>query len=312
MSKKNNNYTVFILPDPTSKPYSFSIGKKTLRFLVSIAFIALLSVSVVFIQSLSVMEDIGELRALRNANKAQHAQIKAVSESVNDLKKQMARLMELDEKLRVMTDLTPRKGRANILAQGGTEEPIYAAEGEAGFLSGQVITIPIPKIVTALQEDIDNLEQQIRDEEKSFKELIQAISDIQLRWEATPSLWPVKGWVTSSFGPRTSPFTGRLAMHNGLDIAAQRGTRVIAPAMGVVMRVGYDNELGRRVFIDHGFGKKTIYGHLNSQNVRMGQTVKRGDTIGYVGNTGKATGPHLHYEVRINNISVDPMRYILN
>ncbi len=316
MSKKSNAYTVFILPDPTSKPYSFSIGKKTVRYLLGFLLVGMVALSGVFAQSISILSDISELHVLRKENKEQRAQIQSAINSVNDLKKQMVRLVELDEKLRVMTDLSPKRSSMKTLAQGGSEQQVDPLNIESVDFStvGQLNASKssTQKIVVALQEDLKLLESQILEEEESFKELIRAISGIQMRWASTPSIWPVKGWVTSSFGPRTSPFTGRLAIHNGLDIAAHRGTPVVAPAVGTVMNVGYDNELGRRVFINHGFGKKTIYGHLNKQAVRSGQAVQRGDVIGYVGSTGKATGPHLHYEVRINNIPVDPMRYILN
>jgi murein DD-endopeptidase MepM/ murein hydrolase activator NlpD len=316
MSKKSNAYTVFILPDPTSKPYSFSIGKKTVRYLLGVLLVGMVALSGFFAQSLSILSDISELRVLRNENKEQRVQIQSAINSVNDLKKQMVRLVELDEKLRVMTDLSPKKGTMRTLAQGGSEQPVDSLNIESIDFStvGQPTAnkASTQKVVGALQDDLKLLESQILEEEESFRELIKAISGIQLRWASTPSIWPVKGWVTSSFGPRTSPFTGRLAIHNGLDIAAHRGTPVVAPAVGVVIHAGYDNELGRRVFINHGFGKKTIFGHLNKQVVQSGQDVQRGDVIGYVGSTGKATGPHLHYEVRINNVPVDPMRYILN
>ncbi len=167
-------------------------------------------------------------------------------------------------------------------------------------------------VINSLKTELKHLSRQIVEEEESFKELIDTIMEIESRWAGTPSIWPVKGWVTSSFGPRVSPFTGRRAMHNGLDIAARRGTKVTASADGTIYKIGFDNELGRGIFIRHGHGKTTIYGHLDRQVVSIDQEVKRGQVIGYVGSTGKSTGPHLHYEVRVNNISVDPMRFILN
>ena len=101
-------------------------------------------------------------------------------------------------------------------------------------------------------------------------------------------------------------------MHNGLDIAAPKGNRVIAPALGIVTDVRYDLDLGRMVAIDHGYGRVTRFGHMSRQAVRVGQQVTRGQVVGYVGSTGQSTGPHVHYEIRINGIPVDPTRYIVN
>jgi len=128
----------------------------------------------------------------------------------------------------------------------------------------------------------------------------------------TPSIWPVHGWVTSGFGFRTNPFTGLNQMHEGLDIANRAGTPVIAPADGIVSDTGRDASYGNVVVISHGFGMITRFNHLSKIFVRAGQRVKRGDKIAEVGTTGMSTGPHLHYEVRVNGIPVNPLRYIVN
>jgi len=314
MEKKKSAYTVFILPDPTAKPYSFSIKRTTCHYLISFLLVGLVVVFGFFMQSLIVMQDVSEIGALREDNKAQRAQLQSVVKAVNDMKQKMSRLVELDEKLRIMTDLSPRKGGVKILAQGGSERPLAdLPEIEKIDLSpGWEKTIRPRTVIRSVETELKRLSEQVIEEEESFKELIEAIAGIELSLASIPSIWPVKGWVTSSFGPRVSPFTGRRAMHNGLDIAARRGTKVTASADGTVYKVGFDNELGRGIFIRHGHGKTTIYGHLDRQFVSTGQEVRRGQVIGYVGSTGKSTGPHLHYEVRVNNISVDPMRYILN
>jgi murein DD-endopeptidase MepM/ murein hydrolase activator NlpD len=101
-------------------------------------------------------------------------------------------------------------------------------------------------------------------------------------------------------------------MHNGLDIATQRDTPIVSPAVGVVSYEGFDSGLGKVLKVNHGYGIQTIYGHLSKVNATVGQRVKRGSIIGYVGNTGLSTGPHLHYEVFVNNVPVNPLRYILN
>jgi murein DD-endopeptidase MepM/ murein hydrolase activator NlpD len=131
-----------------------------------------------------------------------------------------------------------------------------------------------------------------------------------LRLAQAPTLWPVQGRVTGSFGERIDPFSGEGAFHRGVDIAANVGTRIIAPADGVIRFAEIVQGYGRTVLIDHGNGISTLYGHMSGYAVTPGELVHRGDTVGYVGQSGRSTGPHLHYEVRIFNTPVNPSRYL--
>jgi murein DD-endopeptidase MepM/ murein hydrolase activator NlpD len=131
-----------------------------------------------------------------------------------------------------------------------------------------------------------------------------------LRLAQAPTLWPVQGRVSGSFGERIDPFSGEGAFHRGVDIAANVGTRIIAPADGVVRFSEIVNGYGRTVLIDHGNGISTLFGHMSGYAVTPGELVHRGDTIGYVGQSGRSTGPHLHYEVRIFNTPVNPNKYL--
>jgi murein DD-endopeptidase MepM/ murein hydrolase activator NlpD len=131
-----------------------------------------------------------------------------------------------------------------------------------------------------------------------------------LRVNSVPNLWPVEGAVTGSFGERIDPFNGEGAFHSGVDIASSYGQEVIAPADGVVVFADFQGGYGRAIVIDHSRGISTRYGHLANFAVACGQHVHRGDTIGYVGLSGRSTGPHLHYEVRINNTPVNPHKYL--
>ena len=127
---------------------------------------------------------------------------------------------------------------------------------------------------------------------------------------STPSLWPVIGHLTDGFGERMDPFSGEGAFHTGVDIASQYGDSVRATADGVVLEAGERAGYGRLVVIDHGYGLTTWYGHLSTLNVLPGEQLHRGDTVGNVGVSGRSTGPHVHYEVRINGAPVNPMRYL--
>lgn len=134
--------------------------------------------------------------------------------------------------------------------------------------------------------------------------------DNWLNMADAPSLWPVVGPITSSFGERQDPFNGEGAFHAGIDISTSFGQPVHATADGVVLTAGLASGYGREILVDHGHGIETLYGHLSGFAVSSGQEVKRGQIIGYVGTSGRTTGPHLHYEVRIRNTPVNPHKYL--
>ena len=131
-----------------------------------------------------------------------------------------------------------------------------------------------------------------------------------IKANSAPNLWPVEGQVTASFGERIDPFNGEGAFHSGVDIGSTYGHPVVAPADGVVMFADFLGGYGKAIMLDHGHGISTRYGHLSGFAVTSGQQVHRGDTIGYVGSSGRSTGPHLHYEVRINDTPVNPYKYL--
>lgn len=131
-----------------------------------------------------------------------------------------------------------------------------------------------------------------------------------MRAYSTPNLWPVEGRITGSFGERMDPFHGEGAFHSGIDISTQYGDRIVAPADGVVTFTGYMGGYGKLLVIQHANGVSTRYGHMSSFAKRVGQPVTRGEVIGYVGTTGRTTGPHLHYEVRLHNAPVNPYRFL--
>ena len=156
----------------------------------------------------------------------------------------------------------------------------------------------LKKPLDALEVDIHLLDQFILDRKSILR--------------STPSILPARGWITSYYGPRKSPHSGRKKMHEGLDIGGKIGTPILSPADGVISFSGRKAGFGKFVQIDHGYGLETIFGHAHKLLVKEGEEVKRGHTIALLGNTGLSTGPHLHYEVRVNGVAVDPLYYILD
>ena len=128
--------------------------------------------------------------------------------------------------------------------------------------------------------------------------------------ETMPSIWPVRGQISAGFGQRLDPFSGEGVFHSGVDIRTPYGTRVESAGDGIVLEAGFDSGYGNAIVLDHGYGMTTKYGHLSKIFVVVGQEVERGQVIGAVGMTGKTTGPHLHYEVIVNDTPVNPMKYL--
>jgi murein DD-endopeptidase MepM/ murein hydrolase activator NlpD len=164
-------------------------------------------------------------------------------------------------------------------------------------------------IVDKLTESLQTLKNRTDFVAQSFDELAHSINRTEKILNATPSVWPTQGAVTSNFGYRR--MGGASEFHSGLDIADNIGTPVVATAAGVVTKVENAGRLGLCIEIDHGFGYKTLYGHLSRTKVNLSQKVDRNEVIGYMGNTGRSTGPHLHYEVRVSGESSSPANYII-
>jgi murein DD-endopeptidase MepM/ murein hydrolase activator NlpD len=158
---------------------------------------------------------------------------------------------------------------------------------------------------TRIKDTVSNIE-------KNIHELDQFLLDKDSFLNSTPTILPADGWITSYFGQRISPYLKKLKMHEGLDVGAPYGTPVRSPADGIVTFSGEKAGFGKFVQVDHGYGIETIYAHNQSLSVKVGQKVKRGNLLAAVGNTGHSTGPHLHYEVRVNGIAVDPLYFILD
>jgi len=162
-----------------------------------------------------------------------------------------------------------------------------------------------------LSNTLDELLLRVERQYASNKQILEYINKKENLKNSIPSIAPVNGWYIRGFGYYPDPFTNTVRMHEGLDIAAPIGTPIIAPADGIVKAINNTKHLGILIEIKHNQDFSTIYGHCQNPRVRPGQEVKRGDTIAYVGITGKTTGPHLHYEIRISGIPVNPLGYII-
>lgn len=247
-----------------------------------------------------------DLHAYENLNNRQQAQISAFAQRLEELDGQVASLKGFNERLRVM---------ANLGEQPARQDDIFGVGGRDGATSGPGVRLSATSAerrLQVLQRDLDRLSAESETERQLQQHLAKFLRDRRSILASTPSLWPVRGWVTSGFGMRLSPFGKGRTFHAGVDISTRRGTSIIAPASGVVTFAGREGGFGRLLAINHGHGIVTRYAHLEKLKVQLGQKVERGQAIATVGNTGRSTGPHLHYEVLLSGVPTNPMYYILD
>ncbi|MEZ7196451.1 peptidoglycan DD-metalloendopeptidase family protein [Pseudodesulfovibrio karagichevae] len=233
----------------------------------------------------------------------QKTQLLSLSQKITSLQGNLNRIRDFDSKLRVMINLDQDGSQATAPKGGPANE---------NFSKGYLPLYRQELLARKMHEFLRQLNVEARLEEVRQQEIMHTLRSNQNILEATPSIWPTSGWVTSGFAWRTSPFTGKREFHKGLDISAPRGTPVYAPARGTVTYAGRDSSYGLSIRLKHNASLSTRFAHLNRIAIKSGQEVTRGELIGYVGNTGRSTGPHLHYEVRLNGVPVNPKRYILN
>jgi len=324
MSHPNDAYSIVIFRGAKSNPLRFRIPRSYVRRALFLGACLVLAEMLLLTQYVKQSGEVWELHNIRGEMLSVRAQTTAFSNALDHLKHRMLAMKEVNLQLRVMLGIEEQKPQYLISGQGGEETPIVEsqqgppAEAEESELQtpdqvslteGDAAEDPLTRKV---QQDLAWLETAASDQERTLQELSEAAKKKSARWAALPSIWPVKGWLTSRFGPRTSPFTNLRAFHNGLDIGARPNTPVKAAAAGRVRATGFDPKMGNLVLLDHGYGKQTGYSHLSKILVKRGQNVTRGDVIGLLGNSGYSTGPHLHYMVKVNGRAVNPLTYILD
>jgi murein DD-endopeptidase MepM/ murein hydrolase activator NlpD len=246
-----------------------------------------------------------QITAQRSRMTDQQAHIRRFAADIDDLKERLVALNGFEHKIRLLANLdTPDNSRSYLGIGGAMPSDLDPAAA---------ITEKQSALIREMHGQVDHLREAAAVQKSDLRYLMKGVVEKQNFLAATPSIHPLKeGWVTSNFGNRTSPFTGLREFHTGLDVGAAEGTPVLAPGDGTVTFSGTKGLYGKTIIIHHGHGMATRYAHLSKFLKKRGEKVKRGDPIGLVGQSGRSTGPHLHYEVRINGTAVDPRDYILN
>jgi len=300
-----SEYHIVVFPGATSAPRRFRIKRRTVSIVLIASLVAVVLEGAFLVQYVIRSGELWELQSLRSEVADHRGRATAFSTGMEDIRKQLSTMQEINTRLRIMLGLDPPKSEHLPPGLGGKEEsdatiPPQGLREDESF-----------KEAAAQSQKLAWRSREAGAQELNMRELAGIVDTRRAQWAATPSIWPVHGWVSSKFGPRISPFTGKETMHSGIDISAPMSTPVVAAAAGTVILAQFEVGLGNAVIVSHGYGLKTTYGHLAKVKVKTGQTVKRNDVIGWVGSTGLSTGPHLHYEVEKRGAGVDPLKFIV-
>ncbi|MDX2013449.1 MAG: M23 family metallopeptidase [Myxococcaceae bacterium] len=300
----NESFTLIVVPDRQSEVRRFRLRRVWLiQALAALGLIVVIASGLV-VHYGSVVSEARENPALRDENLKLKSEIAVIREQLAHVQGTLDRVERFDQKLRAITLLSdPQRN----LAMGPTE-----AAPTLGASDNQFVRSTGQESPAALAAKLDKLSAEATRQEQSLQELQAYFAGQKSLLASVPSVWPTRGWVTSDFGSRVDPYTSERVMHAGIDIAGPHGKEIIAPSDGTVVFSGLEGGYGNEIVIDHGYGIKTRYGHLASLKVKAGERVKRGDLIAAMGNTGRSTGPHLHYEVRVNGIAQNPRKFILD
>jgi murein DD-endopeptidase MepM/ murein hydrolase activator NlpD len=286
-------YTLIVVPHAKARFRKFQVSVRLTRWAALGAMGASLLFGGLFLHYTRIASEVHQLRQLRAENEVLLSKNKAYEAGTQRLQAKVQTLQSIVTKLGVMAGLDQSIPDAKVGGVGG----VTGAEAQPPSDARASLNI-MDRNVAALTERSQKIERFYRDQ--------------SVLLASTPSIWPVHGYLSASFGKRVDPFTGQQDFHPGLDISAPIGTKVTAPADGVVISTGDKGGYGNAIVIDHQYGVVTRYGHLSGFNVRPGQRVRRGEVIGYVGDTGRSTAPHLHYEVWVRDQAQNPIHFILD
>jgi murein DD-endopeptidase MepM/ murein hydrolase activator NlpD len=294
--------TIVYLPDGINAVRQFRVPKAV----VGVVSIIVLTAAAFFIWAsvdyLEMKKTVPDNLSLMEENKQYKTQLTSLAGKIDQMNKRMAELQAFENKLKGMVNLDTAEADAQFLGIGGSETSILdTAEKNSP-----------QKLTSLMHQSLDNLNTKISVQTHQKTELLDFIEKQKSLWSCTASVAPTEGWISSRFGYRVSPFTSKKEFHSGLDISSKTGTGIAAPADGMVSSIQKSDGLGLCVTVNHGYGFQTKYGHLSKVLVSKGQSIKRGQEIALMGNSGRSTGSHLHYEIQINGVPANPERYILN
>ncbi len=333
MEKKT--YTFLVVSNRRGETKSFSISSAWLKTLGLMAFLSFILFGAATVDYVGLLLDASQNKRLKAENATLKRQFQVVESKLSSLETGLERVQNFSKKLKLITNIDdedralklslgpmPKPGQQVTEYDTAMDERSPASEflvKEPNFFekppldeAAGELSLEEHRDYASLSIRIDRAVKETQLREQGILQLWESLSERQSLLNATPSIKPARGWFTSRFGYRVDPFSGKAVMHAGVDIAGPPGTPIYAPADGVISYVGMESGYGKLVSIDHGYGVVTRFAHNSRVFVEQGQKISRKDVIAAIGSTGRSSGPHLHYEVRIHGVPVDPMNYILD
>ncbi|MFQ5790202.1 MAG: M23 family metallopeptidase [Acidobacteriota bacterium] len=290
------SYTVILAPHAGAKFRKIHFSRLSLALIAIGGGLGLLVSGALAFHYVRFHRELTELRRLRTLNAELRRQNLDYEVSVEHLNGRVSALQDFVKKLSVMAGLDTTLPGDSAGGIGGPASDDYVSSSSA---------------YQRARESLDQMAGDLASLEEKSRVLERFYEQHSLMLASTPSIWPVRGYLSSPYGMRRDPFTGQREFHPGIDISTPIGRPVVATADGIVLYASRRGSYGKVIVIDHNFGMMTRYAHLSRFNVRAGKRVKRGDVVGYVGNTGRSNAPHLHYEVWSPNGLDHPLNYIL-
>jgi len=318
-AKLAEKYTIMVCPKDSPTMRTYHVTGRLIKTLVS----SVITLAVILIAGgagiyfyLETKPDSAEVQTLRSDNAGLKNDLIRANQKINLIQHKLATVENFEMQLRRLTQINDP---ARKLAMGPVSEEEFLASLGTAASSGrfnEALVLKLEETFGVSDPDemmgrLDELLGSADDAELKLAELSAYVREQKFVLSHTPSIWPVRGWVTSSYGRRVNPFTHAQQFHEGIDISNAAGTPIVAPADGVVVYVGDREGYGKTLVIDHGADIQTVYAHNSEIWVSVGDTVTRGQKVTALGSTGRSTGPHLHYEVRVHGITRNPMHYII-
>ncbi len=297
-------FRFFLINDKTNRVNELFFSQSWVYGLSLTGLLVIMGLGAFLFSSLSSTQYDLKVQSMKNHNKELVRIMEDMKIRLDDAEGQLTELVAQDDALRVYADLPSVDDDVRALGTGGAVND---------FTQNYDELMPVTDLnLNSLESNLATLGREITLQLNSYEQIYSKLSQDVNRLRMTPSIAPVnRGYLTSSFGVRPDPFTRKRRMHHGQDFGVLTGTPVFATADGIVKSRKGNTGYGKTIILNHDYGIKTIYAHLSRYVIKPGDEVKRGDLIAYSGNTGRSTGPHLHYEVRVNNVPVNPRHYFL-
>ena len=313
---KNRFYTLLVIPEKTSKIRRFLLPGWIVKGVTLSFFIVGVLVFIMFVDYWKVIDKIGENKELRLENRKLIQQVQIFKNKVSSIEDTIERIETFATRLKVITNIEDK----DQLVKRLNEKPLPIADNNIGDIEEESIVNKITSDIESLEfeeervkinKDLKKINTSSLLLEQNLHDIYELLMDQKSFISALPTIKPCRGYFTSGFGIRESPHGGGTKMHEGLDIANRSGTSIRSTANGFVRFSGIKPGYGKTIIVDHGYGLETWYAHLKDLKVKQGVQVRRGSLIALMGSTGRSTGSHVHYEVRVHGIPVDPLSYIL-